>query len=144
MEASGAFPGHTPHSLAPVFTLLWHGFHRLEALGSTAFLRVTDDLHWGVVCQLSSSGSYLWCQVMFFPSFWQKSSSSVYYTIRLPWEDGYWKPFHYLAFVFPFSFLKQILLDCHGLLHYYIQDQLLGLILIDLSSCRINLAFSRY
>lgn len=31
------------------------------------------------------------------------------------------------------SLLKQILLGCHGLLCYYIQDQLLGLILIDLS-----------
>lgn len=35
-----------------------------------------------------------------------KSNSSVYYTIRLPWEDGYWKPFHYLAFVFFFFFPK--------------------------------------
>lgn len=144
MEAPVAFPGHTPHSPAPVFTLLWHGFHRSEALGSTAFLSVTDDLHWGVVCQLSSSGSLPLMPSNVFSITLTKSNSSVYYTIRLPWEDGYWKPFHYLAFVFPFSFLKQILLDCHGLLRYYIQDQLLGLILIDLSICRINLAFSRY
>lgn len=63
-------------------------------LGSTAFLSVIDDLHWGVVCQLSSSGSLPLMPSNVFPIALTKSNSSVYYTIRLPWEDGYWKSFH--------------------------------------------------